>query len=93
MRFTRKGIENMHLNQLEHAQRQIEARETKVKHNMTRKNWMERQANANYRNERDRIMGELSHWRGSAPDKEKLKNRAAQLQCLFSAGNVQCRVD
>jgi hypothetical protein len=88
MRFTRKGIEAMHLKQLEHAQRQIDARETKVKHNMTRKNWMEIQKNANYRNERDRIMGELSHWRGSTTDKEKLQNRAAQLQRLFSAGNV-----
>jgi hypothetical protein len=45
-----------HLRQLEHAQRQLDARETKVnkvKHNMTRKNWMERQTDANYRNERD----------------------------------------
>ena len=78
----------MHLKQLEHAQRQIDARETKVKHNMTRKNWMERQTNANYRNEYDRILGELSHWRGSATNKEKLKNRAVDLQRLFSAGNV-----
>jgi hypothetical protein len=88
MRFTRKGIENMHLRQLEHAQRQIDARETKVKHSMTRKHWMERQANANYRNEYDRIQGELSHWRGSGTDKEKMKNRAAQLQRLFYAGKV-----
>ena len=88
MRFTREGIEKMHLRQLEHAQRQIDARETKVKHNMTRKNWMERQANANYRNERDRIMGELSHWRGGTTDMFKLRNRARDLQRLFSAGNV-----
>jgi hypothetical protein len=88
MRFTRKGIENMHLKQLEHAQRQIEARETKVKHNMTRKNWMERQANANYRNEYDRIQGELSHWRGSDTNMDKLKKRVAQLERLFSVGNL-----
>ena len=67
MRFTRKGIEDMHLKQLEHAQRQIDARETKVKNIATRKQWMERQANANYRNEYDRIQGELEH--GLAPDK------------------------
>ena len=78
----------MHLRQLEHAQRQIDARETKVKHNMTRKNWMERQKNANYRNERDRILGELSHWRGKTVNKVKLENRVRDLERLFSAGNV-----
>ena len=88
MRFSRSRIENMHLKQLEHAQRQIDARETKVKHNATRKQWIERQANANYRNEYDRIMGELSHWRGGTTDMFKLRNRARDLQRLFSAGNV-----
>jgi hypothetical protein len=88
MRFTREGIEKMHLRQLEHAQRQIDARETKVKHNATRKQWLERQKNANYRNEYDRIMGELSHWRGGTTDMFKLRNRARDLQRLFSAGNV-----
>jgi hypothetical protein len=88
MKLDREGIEKMYLRQLEHAQRQIDARETKVKHNMTRKNWLERQTNANYRNEYNRIMGELSHWRGSTTDKQKLKNRAHDLQRLFSAGNV-----
>jgi hypothetical protein len=79
----------MHLKQLEHAQREIDARETKTKHIMPCKNWMERQTNAKYRNEYDRIQGELSHWRGSGADKEKLKNRTAQLQHSFSAGNVK----
>jgi hypothetical protein len=88
MRFTREGIEKMHLRQLEHAQRQIDARETKVKHNATRKQWMERQTSANYRNEYDRIMGELSHWRGSTANKVKLQNRVRDLERLFSAGNV-----
>ena len=88
MRFTRKGIEALHLRQLEHAQRQIDARETKVKHLATRKQWMERQNNANYRNEYDRIMGELSRWRGGTTDMFKLRNRARDLQRLFSAGNV-----
>ena len=85
MRFTRKGIR---LQQLDHAQKQLDARETKVKHNMTRKQWMERQANANYRNEYNRIQGELSHWRGSSTNKVKLQNRVRDLERLFSAGNV-----
>jgi hypothetical protein len=88
MRFSRSRIENMHLRQLEHAQRQIDARETKVKHNATRRQWLERQKNANYRNEYDRIRGELSHYRGSSANLVKLKNRVAELERLFSAGNV-----
>jgi hypothetical protein len=47
---------------------------------------MERQENANYRNERDRIMGELSHLRGSTTDKDKLKNIVTPFERLFSAG-------
>ena len=88
MRFSRNRIENMHLKQLEHAQRQLDARETKVKNLATRRKWMERQANANYRNEYDRIQGELSHYRGSSANKVKLQNRVRDLERLFSAGNV-----
>ena len=88
MRFSRNRIENMHLKQLEHAQRQLDARETKVKNLATRRKWMERQANANYRNEYDRIQGELSHWRGKSTNKVKLQNRVRDLERLFSAGNV-----
>ena len=88
MRFSRNRIENMHLKQLEHAQRQLDARETKVKSLATRRKWMERQANANYRNEYDRIQGELSHYRGSTANMVKLKNRVRDLERLFSAGNV-----
>jgi len=88
MRFSRNRIENMHLKQLEHAQRQLDARETKVKNLATRRKWMERQANANDRNEYDRIQGELSHYRGSSANLVKLKNRVAELERLFSAGNV-----
>ena len=88
MRFSRNRIENMHLKQLEHAQRQLDARETKVKNLATRRKWMERQANANYRNEYDRIQGELSHYRGSTANKVKLQSRVRDLERLFSAGNV-----
>lgn len=88
MRFTRKRVEDMHLRQLEHAGRQIEARETKTKSIMTRKNWLERQNNANYRNEFDRIRGELSHFRGTTTDKKKLMDREAELKRLFSSGSV-----
>ncbi len=88
MTFTRKGIEALHLNQLMHAQRQMDARHTKAKQNMTRKRWIERQKNANYRNEYDRIQGELSHLKTGDINKDKLLNRADELKRLFSAGNV-----
>lgn len=78
----------MHLRQLEHLQRQLDARDTKTKSIMTRKNWLERQNNANYRNEYDRLRGELSHFRGPTTDKKKLQDRAAVLERLFSSGNV-----
>lgn len=88
MRFSRKGIENMHLRQLEHVQRQLDARESKTKSIMTRKNWLERQTNANYRNEYNRLQGEMEHSRLPFKDKYKLQHRAQELQRLFSRGNV-----
>ena len=88
MRFSRKQIENMHLRQLEHVQRQLDARDTKTKSIMTRKNWLERQTNANYRNEYDRLRGEMEHNRLPFKDKYKLQKRADTLNRLFSSGNV-----
>ena len=88
MRFSRKQIENMHLRQLEHVQRQLDARDTKTKSIMTRKNWLERQTNANYRNEYDRLRGEMGSSRIPFGDKEKLKNRVRNLQHLFSSSSV-----
>ncbi len=88
MRVRREDVEKLHMRQLEHLGRQIEARETKAKHIATRKRWLERQTNANYRNEYDRIRGELSHFRGSTVDRRKLQNRVEALQRLFSSGSV-----
>jgi hypothetical protein len=53
--------QNRQIRQIEHAAKQWEAREAKSKNNSMRREWMERQTNANYRNEYDRIRGELSH--------------------------------
>ena len=88
MRFSRKRIENMHLRQLEHVQRQLDARDSKTKSIMTRKNWLERQTNANYRNEYDRLRGEMGQTRIPFGDKYKLEKRANTLSRLFSSGNV-----
>jgi hypothetical protein len=76
------------MRQIEHASKQWEAREMKVKNNNMRRKWMERQSNANYRNEYDRIRGELSNRKLPFATKGKLEKREAELQKLFSSGNV-----
>ncbi len=81
-------FESMHPRQLEHMNRMLDARETKTKSLVTRRKWMERQTNANYRNEYDRIRGELSHNKLGSVDKDKLKHREAELEKLFSRDSV-----
>ena len=88
MVFARTGIEAMNLRQLDHVGRVLEARENKTKSLVLRRKWMERQANANYRNEYDRIRGELSHNKLGSVDRNKLSDREACLQKLFSRDSV-----
>ncbi len=73
----------MRLRQLEHVVRQLDARETKARHVATRVKWLERQKNANYRNEYDRVRGELSQTVLSDHSKVKLQNRQKQLEQLY----------
>jgi ribosomal protein L20 len=80
--------QNRHLRQVEHAAKQLEARETKVKNSNLRKLWLERQTNANYRNEYDRIRGELAHHKLNGRTLHGLRERQKELQKLFSSGNV-----
>ena len=86
--YKRKQIENMHLRQLEHVGRQMEARDIKSKHMLTRMQWLQRQTNTNYRNELDRIRGEMS--RSTVPNqmRERLERREKDLESLFSHGNL-----
>ena len=88
MKISRSVIEKLHMNQLEHVARIIEARDSKSKHISTRRKWMERQNNASYRNEYDRIRGELTSYKLGAVDRQKLQNREKELQMLFSSGNL-----
>lgn len=88
MTISRSAIEKLHLNQLEHLARIIEARDSKSKHIATRRKWLERQDNANYRNEYDRIRGDLAHYKLGAVDRKKLENRQKELQQLFSSSMV-----
>ena len=80
--------QNRHLRQVEHASKQAEARDTKGKNNMMRKQWLERQTNASYRNEYDRIRGDLS--RNKVPYKSmmQLMQREKNLKRLFSSSSV-----
>ena len=77
-----------HLRQIEHASKISEGREMKSKNNAMRQQWHNRQNNANYRNEYDRIRGELSHNKIPYKSMMQLMKREADLQKLFSSGNV-----
>lgn len=88
MVFSRTGIEALHLRQLDHVGKIMEARENKSKSLVLRRKWLERQANANYRNEYDRIRGELTHNKLGSVDRQKLKDREAELEKLFSRHSV-----
>ena len=91
MRKTDKAKEkilDIHFRQMDHAVRAIEARENKSKHNLTRMQWVARQNNANYRNELDRLRGELSRSRLNGHTRDRLAQREQELEALFSQGNI-----
>ena len=83
-----ENYQNMHMRQVEHAAKQVEARESKTKNNHMRRVWLERQTNLNYRNEYDRIRGELSNRKIPFRSRYQLQQREADLNKLFSSGNV-----
>jgi hypothetical protein len=91
MPVSRKMMEmhqNRHIRQVEHATKQWEARANKVANNNNRRQWLERQNNASYRNEYDRLRGELSHYRIPYGSVHRLRSRQQELDNLFSSGNV-----
>ena len=87
-RGTMEKYQNRHIRQVEHATKQWEARAHKVANNNNRRKWLERQNNTNYRNEYDRIRGELSHYKIPYGSTMRLKKRREELKNLFSSGNV-----
>ena len=80
--------QNRHLRQIDHASKQSEARDAKGKNNTRRLQWLERQTNASYSNEYDRIRGDLS--RNKIPYRSMLQfqKREKDLQRLFSSSSV-----
>lgn len=80
--------ENRHVKQIEHAHKQWEARDNKIENMAKRREWMQRQNNANYRNEYDRLRSELSRGRIPHGSLTKLRNRLAELEKLFSSSSI-----
>ena len=81
--------QNRHMRQIEHASKVWDAREMKSKNNNKRKEWMQCQTNANYRNEYDIMRGELSHNKIPYANRRQLQRRETELHRLFSSsGNV-----
>ena len=80
--------QNRHMRQIEHTSKVWDAREMKSKNNSLRRAWMERQNNANYRNEYDRIRGELSRNKIPYRNIPQLEQRESELKRLFSSGNL-----
>ena len=85
---TRDKYVNMKLKQLDHLTRQLEARNTRVKNATLRKNWLDSQNRANYRQEYDRIRSELHARVIPHANRARIVNRAQELANLFSRGNV-----
>ena len=83
-----ENYQNKHMRQIEHAAKQVEARESKTKNNNMRRVWLQRQNNSNYRNEYDRMRGELSHYKAPYKSISQLEARDERLRKLFSSGNV-----
>ena len=75
--------QNRHMRQIEHAAKQWDARENKVKSSNLRRQWLERQTNANYRNEYDRIRGELAHRKLTGRTLHGLRERQKELQKIM----------
>jgi len=87
-RQTMEKYQNRHTRQIEHAAKQWEAKASKVSNAHNRRKFMERQNNANYRNEYDRVQGELSRYRIPYGSRGRLEARKKELESLFSSGNV-----
>ena len=59
-----------------------------MKSTVMRKDWLERQTDANYRNEYDRVRGELSHNKLGAYSIRQSSEREAYLARFYSSGNL-----
>jgi len=81
-------FQNRHMRQIEHAAKQVEARESKTKNNNMRRVWMQRQNNANYANEYDRVSNALGQKKLPYRTIGQIEQREEKLRKLFSSGNV-----
>ena len=80
--------QNRHLRQIEHAAKQVKGRESKTKNNNMRRVWLQRQNNANYRNDYDKMLNEPQGKQNPFQTMSQLETRDEKLRKLFSSGNV-----
>ena len=87
-RGTMEKYQGRHVRQIEHAAKQWEAKANKVSNANNRRKWLERQDNANYRNEYDRMSHEPGRYKIPCKTMSQLEARDDKLRKLFSSGNV-----
>ncbi len=78
-----ENYQNKHVRQVEHTAKQWEARAHKVANDNNQRKWLERQNNANYRNECDRIRQDLSPYKILFLTPRQTPEEKKQLEFLF----------
>lgn len=76
-------IKHLHPLQIKHLKDQLEAIDTIKRHNLYRRNYLQQQKNINYKNEYDRLIGELSQTNLPDPLRTKLTKRKNLLKKLY----------
>ena len=70
-------MKNLHLRQIQHLQKELDAIQTIKNYNLHRYRVLQQQRNKDYRNEYDRLIGELSKTNLPATVKHELKKKRA----------------
>ena len=73
-------MKKIHLRQIQHLQKELDAIQTIKNYNLHRYRVLQQQRNKDYRNEYDRLIGELSKTNLRATVKHELRKRAQSLK-------------
>ena len=79
----KKHIRDLHLNQLLRLKKELEAVEAVKSYNFNRVKFLERQNNLNYKNEYDRLEGELSRGNITGYAKRNIEKRKEFLKKIY----------
>lgn len=86
-------MKNLHLRQIQHLQKQLDAIETIKNYNLHRDRFLQQQKNKNYRNEYERLLGELSQNTNlPATTKKKLHKRKAVLKEILDNSDKERQI-